>query len=58
MGWIWFDFAISLSLTLDIVFTFCSRDKQTIEAVIDPSKAKRSYLKSWFIVDLVAALPF
>lgn len=52
-----FDFMISASLTTDIVFIIYSKQHNLETQDIASSQSAKSYLKKWFTVDLLAALP-
>ncbi|XP_078369357.1 potassium voltage-gated channel unc-103-like [Oculina patagonica] len=51
---------VDLFFIIDIPINFrsASVDKSTEEVISDPKKIAVLYLKSWFVVDFVAAIPF
>lgn len=49
---------ISLSFGIDIFLNFRTAYKDKFETVSDPKKIAKRYLKSWFIFDLLATIPF
>jgi hypothetical protein len=37
---------------------FSSSSKESGEVISDPKRIRKTYLKSWFVIDLLACLPY
>lgn len=58
-GWLYLlDWAITLLFTADIVANFMLPRDQGRQLISDRREIARMYLKGWFFVDLLAAVPF
>jgi hypothetical protein len=53
-----FDIVVTVSFTVDIVIQFNTGFIVRQELVTDRKQIARRYLRGWFILDLIAALPF
>ena len=68
LNWFWEDpsaaqicnLIVDLMFIIDIIINFRSTyvAEETDEVVSNPKKIARHYLKTWFVVDFVAAIPF
>ena len=43
-------------ILFDIILFFF--DKESGEVISDPKRIRKTYLKSWFVIDLLACLPY
>ena len=54
----YFDLATNLFFIVDIVLNFFTAYKEQGEIVFSKVKIRQRYLKSWFLVDVIASIPF
>ena len=40
------------------ISTFCFPREESGEVISDPKRIRKTYLKSWFVIDLLACLPY
>ncbi len=55
---LWFESLLSISFGIDIVLHFFTGFRFENRIILDPRRIAVHYLRSWFILDLIAALPF
>ena len=52
------DLFVDLMFIADIVVNFCTTFVENGEAVSDKQKIAVNYIKGWFLIDTIAAVPF
>ena len=59
-GWLVVEYFVWVSFLLDMALHFVTAfaDDHTEEIVVDPRAIALRYVKSWFIIDLLASIPF
>ena len=59
LGWLIADYIIDCFFAIDIVFNFlCAYFDYDENLVHDRKEIAKNYLKSWFLIDLIAIIPF
>lgn len=57
--WLWFNYTIDFMFFIDIIIIFNSQTiDEDFEIISDRPTIVCTYLRSWFLIDLVAILPF
>jgi hypothetical protein len=56
----WFDLFVDLAIVFDICLNFRRFyvDSRSHKLVTDPDAIRRTYMKSWFLIDFVSVIPF
>ena len=54
----YFDLFVDLAFGVDIFINFRTTFVQNGEVITDPNQIAKNYIKKWFIVDILAAVPY
>lgn len=52
------DFLVDITFLIDMLVNFRTTYLKNGELVYEPSKIARNYLRGWFLIDAVSAIPF